>query len=107
MFAIRGIRIPSTRDSQIQLIFMDLTAKPGSTKANKTGGWRTFIPRTDYGKCTGCGTCAKVCPESAITMVKNKEGKQKPQTDYDFCKGCGLCAAECPVKAITMELDKK
>ena len=54
----------------------------------------------------GCGTCAKVCPENAVSM-KDAGGKKKPQTDYDYCKGCGLCATECPVKAITMDLEKK
>ena len=85
---------------------MSITSKPGSTRKNKTGGWRTFKPNTDLNKCIGCGTCAKVCPESAITM-KNKKNKQVPVVDYDYCKGCGLCAAQCPVKAIKMELDKK
>jgi 2-oxoacid:acceptor oxidoreductase delta subunit (pyruvate/2-ketoisovalerate family) len=88
-----------------------LTAESSSTIKNKTGGWRTYIPRTDYDKCIGCGTCAKVCPESAITMVKDNNQKpkrtQKPVTDFDYCKGCGVCAEECPVKAITMQLDKK
>ncbi|MFC1678192.1 4Fe-4S binding protein [Patescibacteria group bacterium] len=85
---------------------MEITAKPSSTTKNKTGGWRTYIPRTDYNKCIGCGTCAKVCPETAITMTKIGD-KQQPKTDYDYCKGCGLCASECPVKAIIMELEKK
>ena len=85
---------------------IDITAKPGSTKINKTGGWRTFIPKIDYDKCIGCGTCSRVCPENAATM-KPEKNKPKPEIDYDYCKGCGLCAVECPVKAITMELEKK
>lgn len=85
---------------------MDLTSKPGSTQKNKTGGWRTFIPEIDYNKCIGCGTCSRVCPESAIQMQAGKD-KPKPVVNYDFCKGCGLCATECPVKAIKMNLDKK
>jgi pyruvate ferredoxin oxidoreductase delta subunit len=84
---------------------MKITVDPGSTKNYKTGGWRTFIPKTDLNTCISCGNCARVCPESAVTMIS--KAKVEPETDYDYCKGCGLCAAECPVKAIKMELEEK
>jgi 2-oxoacid:acceptor oxidoreductase delta subunit (pyruvate/2-ketoisovalerate family) len=85
---------------------LKVTCDPGSTVNNKTGSWRTFKPNTNFDKCIGCGTCAKVCPDGVIIMTK-KGKKQIPVTDYDFCKGCGICAEECPVKCIKMELDKK
>ena len=94
---------------------INITAKPNTTTKNKTGGWRTFKPKTDLNKCISCGACERICPEGAIKMIENnkyppKEGQpsvKKPVVDYNYCKGCGLCSAECPAKAIKMELDKK
>ncbi len=86
---------------------INLTAKPNSTLANKTGPWRTQKPITDYDVCIGCSLCAKICPENCIEMEARAElnGKLKPLTDYDYCKGCALCVHECPVKAIKMVED--
>lgn len=46
-------------------------------------------------KCTGCGTCEKICPVSAITIT-NKKARIDPKK----CIGCASCIAACPVAAI-------
>jgi pyruvate ferredoxin oxidoreductase delta subunit len=75
--------------------------KPGSSRENKTGSWRTFDPVvTD--KCTGCGICSWYCPEHCI-KIKNTGGRKKASIDLDYCKGCLICVNECPVKAVTVK----
>jgi len=88
---------------------MDIAVKPGTTRQNKTGGWRTFHPKFLREKCIGCGNCERVCPEGICRSSgkKNSKGKIYYETDLDYCKGCGLCAKECPVKAIEMVIEEK
>jgi heterodisulfide reductase subunit A len=52
----------------------------------------------DEDLCTGCGTCIKLCPYSAI----QKDERGIASVNDVLCKGCGLCAASCPEKAISM-----
>jgi dihydroorotate dehydrogenase (fumarate) len=52
-------------------------------------------PKLDAAKCTGCGTCSRVCPYFAIDM----DGK--PKFNSEKCFRCGLCVSKCPVKALT------
>lgn len=47
--------------------------------------------------CTGCTTCATVCPKNAITLVEDIEGFKYPVIDQDKCINCGLCKKKCPV----------
>ena len=47
--------------------------------------------------CTGCGTCAQICPVKAISMKENKEGFLFPAIDDEICIDCGLCAQSCPM----------
>ena len=84
--------------------------KPGSSKQNKTGSWRTFKPIvTD--RCIACGICIQYCPEACIEVRSVKGSKapsgKKAMIDYDFCKGCLICLGECPHKAIESEREKK
>jgi ferredoxin len=46
-------------------------------------------------ECIACGTCASVCPVSAIS---EQEGKY--EINPDECIDCGACAASCPVGVI-------
>jgi len=77
-------------------------AAPGQARDNKTGSWRVFKPEVDHEKCTKCGNCVMVCPETAVYL-----NDDAVVIDLDFCKGCGLCAEECPTDAITMNLEDK
>lgn len=45
----------------------------------------------DSEKCTGCGTCVRVCPSQALSM---KDGK--PVLDRTLCTLCGKCENFCP-----------
>ncbi len=75
-----------------------LIGEAGASKVNKTGSWRSKRPVFLSEKCTGCRTCAVVCPDGAVFALD----KKKYTADLDFCKGCGICAAECPVGGIRM-----
>lgn len=47
--------------------------------------------------CTGCTACASICPKSAITMIKEKDGFKYPQIEQSRCIDCGLCVKTCPI----------
>lgn len=48
----------------------------------------------DSAKCKACGTCAPVCPTSAIEI---RDGRL--WTNRQLCRGSGRCAAVCPNEA--------
>jgi heterodisulfide reductase subunit A len=50
--------------------------------------------------CTGCQTCLKTCPYSAITY---DEKKQVCRVNDALCKGCGACVAACPSDSISLQ----
>jgi coenzyme F420 hydrogenase subunit beta len=49
--------------------------------------------------CTRCGTCAGICPVTAITL----DGQYYPQLDREKCTECGLCGELCPGDQVHFE----
>ncbi|MHA1207095.1 MAG: 4Fe-4S dicluster-binding protein [Candidatus Hodarchaeales archaeon] len=79
----------------------------GSAKFFRTGDWAAKQPHLIIENCISCYKCYFYCPDSAIKMVEDANGKAHPEFDYFYCKGCEVCAYECPGlkgnKAIVME----
>jgi nitroreductase/NAD-dependent dihydropyrimidine dehydrogenase PreA subunit len=57
--------------------------------------------RVNKEKCTGCGTCANVCPTMDIKMDEKKT--PQPVKPNQICCVCGHCVAACPTAAISFE----
>lgn len=47
--------------------------------------------------CTGCLTCASVCPKGCISALPDEKGFLYPKVDENLCVNCGLCEKACPV----------
>lgn len=81
-------------------------SKPGTSRENKTGSWRTEKPVVDKKNCIKCNMCVMFCPEGCIDGP-DKNPKEVAKIDYDYCKGCGICANVCPPKCIKIEYEEK
>ncbi len=65
------------------------------------------IISTGKNKCTGCGSCSNICPNSAIEMKSTFEGFSYPYADPDKCVMCGKCYNSCSaVNAIEQSVTK-
>ena len=49
--------------------------------------------------CCGCGMCAAVCPQNAVTMDWGTCGELVPKLASGNCTECGLCSQVCPTDA--------
>ena len=54
--------------------------------------------KVDLGKCTGCESCAEVCPVEAIKIENDKV-----KIDEDECVECGTCIDECESEALYLD----
>ena len=50
----------------------------------------------DNERCTGCGSCVKICHEHCMSLID-----QKVAIDYAACSTCTQCIASCPQKALS------
>jgi pyruvate ferredoxin oxidoreductase gamma subunit len=77
---------------------------PATSELAKTGVWRTHRPIIDYEHCKRCAwICSTLCPDSAIRLDAEADGRLRPRIDYDHCKGCMICVTVCPPHAIRTE----
>jgi len=56
--------------------------------------------KTEPDKCRACITCVRVCPHSAIRLVRIDDEREVAQICDLACDECGICTSLCPAKAI-------
>jgi len=56
-------------------------------------------PKINLEKCTGCGTCAEVCPVNVFKIIDSKAVVKKPED----CIGCRACESQCSEDAIEIK----
>ena len=53
------------------------------------------IKKLNKDSCTGCASCAAICPLDAIVLKVDENGFRKPVVDQIKCIECGLCEKIC------------
>jgi NAD(P)H-quinone oxidoreductase subunit I len=58
-------------------------------------------------RCTGCATCAKMCPQGNIEIITHRDESnnyfvEKFEIDTGRCMFCGLCIEACPYDALAI-----
>ncbi|MCL2599087.1 MAG: 4Fe-4S binding protein [Firmicutes bacterium] len=56
--------------------------------------------KIDETKCICCGSCAQVCP---VTAISHTPGAKAYWIDPEICIDCDACTSVCPVNCISQE----
>ncbi|MBV4420083.1 Coenzyme F420 hydrogenase/dehydrogenase, beta subunit C-terminal domain [Clostridium tyrobutyricum] len=56
-----------------------------------------MIEITNKENCSGCSSCANICPKKCITMQMDEEGFLYPKVNKLDCINCNLCEHSCPI----------
>lgn len=72
------------------------------------------VPRTEWEKpriipalCTGCGTCAEICPAGVLKMAEVRERRIASVEHPSSCISCYWCRNYCMFSAIDMVINGK
>lgn len=97
--AVTVLLLPLMGISFFRPIFVKSMYKAAGCEGNMDIPFSDIIPRMDNSyradeNCTGCGTCAKVCPARNIVIAGGKPAWQHR------CENCLACVNWCPKKSI-------
>ena len=56
-----------------------------------------MIEITKKENCSGCSSCANICPKNCITMQMDNESFLYPEVNKADCINCNLCEGSCPI----------
>jgi Ni,Fe-hydrogenase III small subunit/formate hydrogenlyase subunit 6/NADH:ubiquinone oxidoreductase subunit I len=63
------------------------------------------FPVINFGRCTACDECARVCPTGAIQAVTPAPGQRTISLSYAACIQCRQCVERCPEQAVSAAND--
>lgn len=90
-------------DCDVDAADLHLVLEPKIKRVSDFSGGRQarILPE----KCTGCGTCARMCRFGAVTLTGPGNGltAKTSQVNPISCEGCKVCVEFCPEKAIAFE----
>lgn len=115
-FAMENQKKPADQDEKLEAIVNDIKERKTFIKHNSAlERFLTWTHQKDYhysrgigitdkvrveANCSGCGTCAKLCP---LGNIKIEDGKPVFGTD---CLSCLACIQNCPTNALHLSNEK-